>query len=93
MDSSHAVGLCQEAIRIAILISAPVLLAGVTIGLMIGLLQALTQIQEQTIAIVLKILVMVVVLACLMPWMTWHMLSYSTDLFFGIPESISPLDG
>lgn len=88
MDAQVAVDLCREALRVGIIIAAPVLVAGVAIGLSIGLLQALTQIQEQTIAIVLKILVMMLVLAYLLPWMTLHMMEYSTDLLHYVPERL-----
>ncbi|MDR0611715.1 MAG: flagellar biosynthesis protein FliQ [Planctomycetaceae bacterium] len=86
MDAQTAVDLCRDSIWIALLIAAPILLAGTVIGLLIGLFQALTQIQEQTIAIVLKILVMVLVIAFLMPWMTEKMIDYSADLFKTVPE-------
>ena len=57
-----AIGLGREAIWMSLLISAPVLLAGMVVGLVIGLLQAVTQIQEQTVAFVPKIVIMVLVL-------------------------------
>ena len=52
MDPQDAVDLGREALMIAMLVSAPVLVAGMVVGLVIGLLQALTQIQEQTVAFV-----------------------------------------
>jgi flagellar biosynthetic protein FliQ len=52
MDAQDAVDLGREALVIATLVSAPVLVAGMVVGLAIGLLQALTQIQEQTVAFV-----------------------------------------
>ncbi len=64
-----AIGLGREAIWISLLISAPVLLAGMVVGLVIGLLQAVTQIQEQTVAFVPKIVVMVLVLSFTLPWL------------------------
>ena len=63
MDPQDAIELAREAMVMAMLISAPVLVAGMLVGLIIGLLQALTQIQEQTVAFVPKLLVMVLVLA------------------------------
>jgi flagellar biosynthesis protein FliQ len=81
-----AIQLGREAIWISLIISAPVLLAGMVVGLVIGLLQALTQIQEQTVAFVPKIVVMVLVLSLTLPWLISQMLQYSTDLIAGIPE-------
>ena len=89
MDTQLAVDICRDAIWIALKIGSPVLIAGTAIGLLIGLFQALTQIQEQTIATVLKILVMVVALAYLMPWMADHMIEFTTDIVQSIPERLS----
>ena len=68
LDSRHstlpcnpqdAIDLGREALVMATLIAAPVLVAGMVVGLIVGLLQALTQIQEQTVAFVPKLLAMV----------------------------------
>ena len=59
MNPQDAVDLSREAIVIATLIAAPVLVAGMVIGLVVGLIQALTQIQEQTVAFVPKLIAMV----------------------------------
>lgn len=73
------------------MISLPILIAGTVIGLLIGLFQALTQIQEQTIAIVLKIVVMVLIIAFTMPWMTEILVDHAVSAFHKIP-GIIPYD-
>jgi flagellar biosynthetic protein FliQ len=88
MDPGLAIELGREAIWIALLIGAPVLLAGMVVGLVIGLLQALTQIQEQTVSFVPKIVAMVLVLSLVLPWLITLMLRYSTDLISGIPNNL-----
>ena len=88
MDAQDAIELSRDAMTIAMLVSAPVLLAGMLVGLIIGLLQALTQIQEQTVAFVPKLVVMVLVLALTMPWLTTMMVQYSQDLIAAIPENL-----
>ena len=88
MDPQDAIDLSREAMRIALLIGAPVLVAGMVVGLLVGLFQALTQIQEQTIAFVPKIVAMVVVLGLALPWLITQMLNYSTDLITSIPDNL-----
>ena len=83
--SELAIGLGREAIWMSLLISAPMLLAGMAVGLVIGLLQAVTQIQEQTVAFVPKLVIMVLVLSFTMPWLLSQMMQYTTDLIGGIP--------
>ncbi|MGL6194921.1 MAG: flagellar biosynthetic protein FliQ [Thermoguttaceae bacterium] len=90
MDQQLAIDMCRGAIWLGLLISLPILVSGVLIGLMLGLFQALTQIQEQTIAIVLKIVVMILVGSLLLPWMTQMMIEYSTDLLESISTILTP---
>jgi flagellar biosynthetic protein FliQ len=85
MDAQTAIDLGREAIKITLLIGAPVLLVGLLVGLVIGLMQALTQIQEQTVVFVPKLVAMIVVLGLTLPWLIAQMVQYSTDLISGIP--------
>ena len=85
MNPQDAIDLGREAIWTALMIGAPILLAGMVVGLLIGLFQALTQIQEQTVAFVPKIVAMVLALSITLPWLITRMLQYSTDLIEGIP--------
>ena len=85
MQPQDAIDLGREALVVATLIAAPVLLAGMLVGLLIGLIQALTQIQEQTVAFVPKLVVMILVLSVSLPWLVSQMLQYTTELIGGIP--------
>ena len=77
--------LAREAVWITLLISAPVLLAGLVAGLVIGLLQAVTQIQEQTVAFVPKLVIMILAASFTLPWLINQMVQYSTELISTIP--------
>jgi flagellar biosynthesis protein FliQ len=88
MEAQTAVDLTREALVIATLIAAPVLLAGTVVGLIIGLLQALTQIQEQTVAFVPKLLAMIVVLGLSLPWVLGRLIEYSEHLILNIPNTM-----
>ncbi len=74
-----------DAIRSALLetliISAPILIAGLVVGLIISLLQAVTQIQEQTLSFVPKIIVMILVAMILLAWIADRMLAFATAMF------------
>jgi len=88
VDPQDAIDLGREAVRVTLLVSAPVLVAGMLVGLMIGLLQAITQIQEQTVAFVPKLVVMILVLSFTLPWLINQMVQYSHDLIVNIPETL-----
>jgi flagellar biosynthetic protein FliQ len=88
MDAQDAIDLGREAILVTLLISSPVLLAGLLVGLLVGLAQALTQIQEQTVAFVPKIIAMVVALSISLPWLVNQFLEYSEHLITSIPDNL-----
>jgi len=89
MDAQEAVNLTQQAMFTALLVSAPILIAGVPVGLLIGLAQALTQVQDQTVAFVPKIVAMVGVLVLCLPWLVQKMVEYSEYLIANIPKTIA----
>jgi flagellar biosynthetic protein FliQ len=88
MEPQQAIDLGREAMSIALLVSAPVLLVGIGVGLLIGLLQALTQIQDQTLSFVPKILAMLTAFAIGLPWLIQRMVEYSGTLISNIPRVV-----
>ena len=88
MEPQQAIDLGREAMSIALLLSAPVLLVGIGVGLLIGLLQALTQIQDQTLSFVPKILAMLMAFAIGLPWLVQRMVEYSGTLISNIPRVV-----
>lgn len=76
-----AVDMVQNAIMVALKVSAPILVAGVIIGLIISIFQSVTQIQEQTLSLVPKIFVMCIVAVILMPWIIMRIADFCVDMF------------
>ena len=85
MTPEFVVHLGQEAIYLMLLISAPMLLAGLVIGLGISILQAVTQIHEVTLTFIPKILVVSLALMISLPWMVQKMLDFMRALLMQIP--------
>lgn len=83
IDSSQAIDLCRQALLLAAMLAAPVLLVGAIIGIVTGLLQTLFQIQDQSISFVPKLIVSSVVLLACMPWMFSRMIEFTQTLFTG----------
>jgi flagellar biosynthetic protein FliQ len=88
MNPQNAVDLGREAVNIALLLGAPVLISGMIVGLAVGLLQAITQIQEQTVSFLPKLVAMVLVLSLTLPWLIQQMVQYSHDLIVNIPNTL-----
>ena len=87
MESS-LVALGVQTFKITLMLSLPMLLAGLFAGLIISIFQATTQINEMTLSFVPKILLVVVVLIFIMPWMMNMMMDFTTGLFNQIPALI-----
>jgi len=88
MTSDVVVGLMAEAIKVTMLVAAPVLIVGLVVGVAISLIQAVTQIQEMTLVFVPKIIAVMVVLVAAFPWMINIMVSYTENLITSIPSLI-----
>lgn len=75
----------QGALRITLLLAAPLLLAALLIGLAVGVFQAATQINEMTLSFIPKLLGLALVLALAGHWMLRLITGYTRELFMSIP--------
>ncbi len=88
MNTDLVIGIASEAIKITLLLSAPMLIVGLVVGLIVSIFQAVTQIQEMTLTFVPKIIAVMVSLIIALPWMTNLIVSYTQRLFTSIPMYI-----
>ncbi|MDY6791188.1 MAG: flagellar biosynthesis protein FliQ [Thermodesulfobacteriota bacterium] len=77
-----------EAIKMAILLSAPMLLSGLIIGLMVSIFQAATQINEMTMTFIPKMLAVAVALIISFPWMLQVMIDFMKNMITGLPSYV-----
>jgi len=88
MTPEFVTAIGKETIEVILMVSAPVLIAGMVVGLIISVFQAVTQIQEMTLTFVPKIIVVFLVLLALAPWMMEIMIKYTSGIFTNIPNYI-----
>lgn len=81
MEITTAIDIVREALIGAMLVGAPVLIAGMATGLIIGLVQALTQVQDQTVSFVPKIMAMGIVMLVCLPWLIDRMVEITRLAF------------
>lgn len=81
--------LVTDALQVALLISAPMLLTALVVGIVISLFQSVTQIQEMTLTFIPKILATFLALIITLPWMIQTLMDYFDRLFGAIPGVIS----
>ena len=84
MTIDQATDLVRETFLVMLMLSAPILMAALSIGLVISIVQAATQIQEQTLSMVPKILGMVLVAVMVVPWISKHIIEFSHRMFSGV---------
>ena len=88
MNQDVVVNLSTTALALAFKVAMPMLAAGLIVGLVVSIFQAVTQIQEQTLAFIPKVIALAAVLMLLGPWMLNQMLTYTADLWGGIPRLV-----
>ncbi|MGB7606539.1 MAG: flagellar biosynthesis protein FliQ [Lutisporaceae bacterium] len=88
MNQEMVIDLGVEAIRVALMVSAPILLLGLLVGLIVSIIQATTQIQEATLSFIPKLIAIALALLIFGPWMMNMMYSFTVNLFENIPNYI-----
>ena len=84
MSGDLVIQMAQEALRMVLLISAPMLGLGLLVGLAVSVFQATTSIQEQTLAFIPKIVAVFVAILIFGPWMLRLMVEYVTNVLVNL---------
>ena len=88
MSPETVINLGRQAMETTLLVCAPILGIGLIVGVAVSLFQAVTQIQEMTLAFIPKILAVMITLLLFFPWMLNVMLTFTANLFIGIPGMV-----
>ncbi|MBK24301.1 MAG: flagellar biosynthetic protein FliQ [Halobacteriovorax sp.] len=81
-------GITHQAIKVALMISSPMLFGALIMGILVSIFQAVTQINEQTLSFIPKIIVIVGALAICAPWMSDTLTSFTKELIISIPQVV-----
>jgi flagellar biosynthetic protein FliQ len=81
MTPESVIALGRETLLTAMVLAAPILVVGLSVGLLVAVFQAVTSIQEQTLAMVPKMLAVGVTLIVLMPWMINRIIVFTVAAF------------
>lgn len=87
MTGAETLDVARDAIWTIVIVSAPLMVAGLVVGVTVSLVQALTQIQEQTLVFVPKIIAIFVTMILALPFMAdalhAHMMRISSRIIGG----------
>jgi flagellar biosynthetic protein FliQ len=78
----------QHALEMALMLSAPLLLAALVIGLLVSVFQAATQINEMTLSFIPKLVGIAAAVVITGPWMLKELVGYTRALIQSIPSLI-----
>ncbi len=89
MGNDFVIELTNQAVRVTLMLAAPMLLGALVIGILVSLFQAVTQINEQTLSFIPKIIVIIGCLVIFSPWMMETMTGFTRDLIINIPSVVA----
>ena len=86
MSLGQAIAIVRGGVLQTLIMAAPILLVGMTVGLIVAILQATTSIQEQTLSFVPKIAAILLAIALLGGVLFQSLGEYTRRLFEMIPS-------
>ena len=89
MSSTLAVELIRQALTVALLVAAPLLITSLAVGILVSLIQAVTQIQEQTLTFIPKLVAMAAIFIILLPWSLAQLIQYLVGVLQSFPTLAS----
>jgi len=88
MPEALVVGVVRQALETAILVSLPMLLAGLLAGVLVSLFQTVTSIQDNVLAFIPRAAAIFAVFALTFPWVLRIISGFSSELIRRLPEYI-----
>nr|WP_315595635.1 flagellar biosynthesis protein FliQ [uncultured Cupriavidus sp.] len=85
MTPEMVMTIATQAMKMTLMLSAPLLLVALAAGLVVSLFQAATQINEMTLTFIPKLVALFVTMVLVGPWMINTFVDYMREVFQGIP--------
>ena len=88
MSDAVVVGVVRQAIEVAIIVTVPMLTAGLLAGILVSVFQTVTSIQDNVLAFIPRAAAIFIVFALTFPWMLRVLIGFSRELILRLPELI-----
>jgi flagellar biosynthetic protein FliQ len=88
MPEALVVGIVRQAIETAVVVTMPMLLAGLLAGVLVSIFQTVTSIQDNVLSFIPRAAAIFGVFALTFPWVLRVLTGFSTDLIHRLPELI-----
>ncbi|MBP8274115.1 MAG: flagellar type III secretion system protein FliQ [Acidobacteria bacterium] len=86
MTEAVAIGIMRQAIETAVIVTLPLLMAGLIAGVIVSIFQTITSIQDNVLAFIPRAAAIFVVFAITFPWMLRILSGFATNLIRRLPE-------
>jgi flagellar biosynthetic protein FliQ len=88
MSEALVVGIVRRAIELAILVSLPMLVAGLVAGVLVSVFQTVTSIQDNVLAFIPRAAAIFLTFAITFPWMLRLMSGFARQMVMKLPELV-----
>ena len=88
MSDALVVGVVRQALELAVIVTLPMLLAGLIAGVLVSILQTITSIQDNVLAFIPRAAAIFIVFALTFPWMLRVLSGFTRQLFERLPELV-----
>jgi len=88
MSEALAVGIIRQGIEIAVIVSLPMLAAGLIAGVLVSIFQTVTSIQDAVLGFIPRAAAIFIAFALTFPWMLRLLSGFSADLLRRLPELV-----
>jgi flagellar biosynthetic protein FliQ len=88
MSEALVVGIVRQAIETAVLVTLPMLAAGLIAGILVSIFQTVTSIQDNVLAFIPRAIAIFIAFALTFPWMLRVVTGFSAGLIRRLPELV-----
>ena len=88
MSDALVVGVVRQALELAVIVTLPMLIAGLAAGVLVSILQTITSIQDNVLAFIPRAAAIFIVFALTFPWMLRVLSGFTRQLFERLPELV-----
>lgn len=86
MSETLVIGVVRQAIEIAVIVTLPMLAAGLLAGVLVSIFQTVTSIQDNVLAFIPRAAAIFVVFALTFPWILRVVTGFAIGLIHRLPE-------
>ena len=89
MTPEYVLDMARQAMQVAMMVGAPMLLVSLVVGLLVAVFQAATQLNEQTLSFIPKLLAVAATMVLAGPWIVAVIDDYTRGVLTNIPNYVN----